>query len=247
MTRSLLTRAISTLGSLSLSVAFAATSLPAQSVTLPEGTIQVPGGTGTWIDAPASLPPGTRMLLLEGHPGTAGFFTTRLRLSAGARLQPHWHPADERVTIVSGLVRVGFGDRFDEKTMATFGPGSVYLNPAKSHHYVWVVEPTEMQLTGMGPWELHLLGSATREGGVTAADRIDLDTIATAVAQRSARGTTRRTGVDQWRLGRRRGHLGCFSARMCSSSGMDERANRRRESAPSAGWRDDRTHKGPKA
>jgi hypothetical protein len=39
--------------------------------------------------------------------------------------------------------------------MASFGPGSFYLNPAKSHHYVWIVEDTEMQLTGMGPWELH--------------------------------------------------------------------------------------------
>jgi hypothetical protein len=134
-----------------------ATTLPAQSGLLPEGTIQVPGGIGTWIDAPASLPAGTRMLLLEGHPGREGFFTMRLRVPAGARLQPHWHPGDERVTVLSGLVRVGFGDRFDESTMATFGPGSFYLNPARSHHYVWVVEETEMQLTGGGPWELHML------------------------------------------------------------------------------------------
>jgi hypothetical protein len=43
--------------------------------------------------------------------------------------------------------------------MATFGPGSFYVNPARSRHYVWVVEDTEMQLTGMGPWELHVLAS----------------------------------------------------------------------------------------
>lgn len=121
---------------------------------LPEGAIQVPAGTGTWVDGPL---PGTRMLVLENHPTKEGLFTMRLKLPAGTRLQPHWHPRDERVTILSGLVRVGFGDRFDETTMATFGPGSFYVNPAKSHHYVWIVEETEMQLTGVGPWQLHML------------------------------------------------------------------------------------------
>jgi quercetin dioxygenase-like cupin family protein len=129
----------------------------AQKVALPPGTIQVPGGTGTWVDAPPSLPAGTKMLVLEGHPAEQGFFTMRLRVPAGARLQPHWHPREERVTILSGLARVGFGDTFDESVMTTFGPGSFYVNPPKSHHYVWIVEPTEMQLTGTGPWELHLL------------------------------------------------------------------------------------------
>jgi quercetin dioxygenase-like cupin family protein len=95
------------------------------------------------------------MMLLEGNPAEKGFFTMRVRILAGARLQPHWHPREERVTILSGLARVGFGETFDEARMASFGPGSFYLNPAKSHHYVWIVEDTEMQLTGMGPWELH--------------------------------------------------------------------------------------------
>ena len=129
----------------------------AQQPSLPAGTIQVPAGTGTWIDAPPTLPAGTRMMLLEGHPREKGFFTMRLRLPAGSRIQPHWHPSEERVTILSGLARVGFGDTFDEQRMESFGPGSFYLNPAKSHHYVWIVEETEMQLTGAGPWELHPL------------------------------------------------------------------------------------------
>jgi quercetin dioxygenase-like cupin family protein len=129
----------------------------AQTGALPAGTIQVPGGTGTWGPAPPTLPAGTQMLRLEGNPAEKGVFTMRLRLPAGARLQPHWHPREERVTILSGLARVGFGDSFDESTMATFGPGSFYLNPPKSHHYVWIVEETEMQLTGTGPWELHLI------------------------------------------------------------------------------------------
>jgi quercetin dioxygenase-like cupin family protein len=124
---------------------------------LPEGAIQAPGGAGDWIENVPSLPSGTTMLLLEGSPFDEGMFTMRLRLPAGTRMPPHWHPRDERVTILAGLARVGFGDRFDEKAMTSFGPGSFYLNPANANHFVWIVEDTEMQLTGMGPWELHLL------------------------------------------------------------------------------------------
>jgi quercetin dioxygenase-like cupin family protein len=129
----------------------------AETSALPEGAIQFPAGRGEWVDGPASLPAGTRMLLLEGHPAQEGFFTMRLRLPAGARIQPHWHPSEERVTILSGVARVGFGDTFDESAMRTFETGSFYVNPPKSHHYVWIVEETEMQLTGTGPWRLHML------------------------------------------------------------------------------------------
>lgn len=121
---------------------------------LPPGAIQIQGDSAAWIDAPPSLPAGTRMMLLEGDPRSEGLFTMRLRLPAGARLQPHTHAQDERVTIFSGLVRVGFGDAFDEARMTSFGPGSFYINPAGSRHYVWVVEETVMQLTGLGPWEI---------------------------------------------------------------------------------------------
>jgi quercetin dioxygenase-like cupin family protein len=133
----------------------ASPSEPSQPAALPPGTIQVPAGTGTWGPPPPSAPSDAKMMLLEGNPAEKGFFTMRVRILAGARLQPHWHPREERVTILSGLARVGFGETFDEARMASFGPGSFYLNPAKSHHYVWIVEDTEMQLTGMGPWELH--------------------------------------------------------------------------------------------
>jgi quercetin dioxygenase-like cupin family protein len=137
--------------------------LAKHSAALPEGTIQVPGGTGTWLDGPPTLPKGTKMMLLEGHPAKEGFFTMRLRLPAGTRIEPHWHPRDERVTILSGLAKVGFGDTFDESTMASFGPGSFYLNPPKSHHYVLIATETEMQLSGVGPWQLHPLHDRTRK------------------------------------------------------------------------------------
>ncbi|MGI9181436.1 MAG: cupin domain-containing protein [Longimicrobiaceae bacterium] len=132
--------------------------LHAQSATpraLPAGAIQVRGDSAAWTAGPPTLPAGTQMMLLEGDPRSDGIFTLRIKLPAGARLQPHWHPQHERVTVLSGLARVGFGEEFDELRMTSFGPGSFYVNPPRSNHYVWIVEETVMQLTGVGSWELH--------------------------------------------------------------------------------------------
>lgn len=81
---------------------------------LPAGAIQAPAEKLTWAEAPPSLPAGTRIMLLEGNPQKEGLFTMRLKVPAGTRLQPHWHPRAERVTVLSGLVKVGFGDEFEE-------------------------------------------------------------------------------------------------------------------------------------
>jgi quercetin dioxygenase-like cupin family protein len=126
-------------------------------IDLPPGTIQIPVGTGTWNAAAASLPPGTQIMVPEGDPSREGMFTIRLKMPAGASLAPHWHPRDERVTVLSGEVLVGFGDHVDKDAMARFTAGGFYVNPANSHHYVQAAAESVLQLTGIGPWEVHFL------------------------------------------------------------------------------------------
>jgi quercetin dioxygenase-like cupin family protein len=104
------------------------------------------------------MPAGTKLMVLEGNPAAEGFFTVRLKIPAGTVLPPHWHPRHERVTVLSGSIRVGFGDVIAEPATTTFKAGSFYVNPPESHHYVIFPEETVMQLTGVGPWELHLVG-----------------------------------------------------------------------------------------
>lgn len=94
---------------------------------------------------------------LEGDPRQEAIFTIRLKVPAGTRLAPHWHPRDERITVLSGVVRVGFGDVYDEDAMAVLPAGSFYVNPAHLHHYVSIEEDAVLQLTAQGPWELHYL------------------------------------------------------------------------------------------
>ncbi len=123
----------------------------------PPGAIQQLADSIAWHAAGPNLPPGTQAAVLEGDPKKEGLFTMRLRIPAGTRLAPHWHPRDERVTVLEGTVMVGFGDVADETSGSRFTKGSFYVNPAKSHHYVWFPEASVIQITAIGPWELHYL------------------------------------------------------------------------------------------
>src|SRR5690349_18637105 len=100
-----------------------------------------------WRDAPPSMPAGTKIMDLDGKPAAEGVLTMRLKIPAGTVLPPHWHPRHERVTVLSGSIRVGFGDVVDESATTTFNAGSFYVNPPDSRHYVIFPEETVMQMT----------------------------------------------------------------------------------------------------
>lgn len=121
---------------------------------LPEGALQWAGDEIRWSDPPPALPAGTRVAVLEGSPSAAAMFTMRLRVPAGAIIRPHWHPREERVTILSGELMLGFGDTVDETTARTLRAGSFYVNPPKVNHYLIFKRESVIQLTGMGPWQL---------------------------------------------------------------------------------------------
>jgi len=108
-----------------------------------------------WKAGPPSLPPGSQVAVLEGDPKGEGLFTMRVKLPAGARLAPHWHPRPERVTVLSGAIGIGYGDHFDQTQLQVFRAGSYYLTPPAMHHFAASVEETVVQITTMGPWELH--------------------------------------------------------------------------------------------
>lgn len=107
-----------------------------------------------WIEGPPAIK-GSRMTVLEGNPKEAGaIYTLRVSVPAGTKLAPHHHPQDERVTVLEGSVNVGFGDVADEAKGTRFAAGDFYVNPAGAHHYVWFDEPTVLQMTGIGPWDV---------------------------------------------------------------------------------------------
>src|SRR5438876_6386156 len=49
--------------------------------------------------------------VVEGDPSQAGApFTLRIKLAAGTRVPPHWHPTDEHITVLQGRFGLGMGD-----------------------------------------------------------------------------------------------------------------------------------------
>jgi uncharacterized RmlC-like cupin family protein len=83
----------------------------------------------------------------------------RLQLPAGARLNPHTHPADERATVLSGSLHVAFGEKFDATKGQVLSAGAFYLNPTPMPHFVWTDEGCVLQVTGIGPWGLNYVDS----------------------------------------------------------------------------------------
>src|SRR2546423_2332711 len=60
-----------------------------------------------WGDAPASLPAGAKMAVLDGDPGKVGSFTIWLKAPAGYKVPPHTHQTTERGTGICGNGRLG--------------------------------------------------------------------------------------------------------------------------------------------
>lgn len=113
-----------------------------------------------WKPAPPSLRPGAQVAILEGDPARKGFFTMRGRFPANYRIAPHWHPNYERVTIISGTLYLGSGDTVDEKNATPLTAGSYSTMPPGMRHFAFTKEPTEIQVTTMGPWAINYVNPA---------------------------------------------------------------------------------------
>jgi hypothetical protein len=109
-----------------------------------------------YVAAPPSLSPGAQLAVLEGDPAaSSGDYTVRLKMPAGFKIAPHWHPKRENVTVLSGNLRVGMGDAFQESKMMDFGAGSfAYLDP-EMHHYAMAGTDTVIQIHGMSPLQIN--------------------------------------------------------------------------------------------
>ncbi|MGA9352133.1 MAG: cupin domain-containing protein [Terriglobales bacterium] len=114
-----------------------------------------------WGPAPPFVAPGAKLAVLEGNPmGTSGDYTIRLKMPAGYKIAPHWHPLRENVTVISGEFKVGMGDKFDAAKMMTFPAGSfAYLDP-DMHHYAMAATAAIVQVHGMAPLQFNYVNPA---------------------------------------------------------------------------------------
>ncbi len=92
--------------------------------------------------------------LVDGDPSQAGApFTLRIKLAAGTRVPPHWHPTDEHITVLQGRFGLGMGDRYDEASLQELPSGSYASMPKGMSHFALATGDTIVQVHGIGPFK----------------------------------------------------------------------------------------------
>ena len=107
-----------------------------------------------WGAAPPAFSPGAQMAVVDGDPTKSGPFVIRAKFPAGFKVMPHFHPTDEHVTVISGTLAAGMGEKWDDAAMKTFTAGGYARMPQNSPHYVLAKEETILQVHGTGPFTL---------------------------------------------------------------------------------------------
>lgn len=107
-----------------------------------------------WSDVP-SVPPGAKLVVIEGPMSEAVPFTARLKFPANYELPAHWHPAIEHVTVISGTFNMGTGDKLDRSKTKPLPAGAMAIMPVGTRHFAWTGEETVVQIHGVGPWGIN--------------------------------------------------------------------------------------------
>jgi quercetin dioxygenase-like cupin family protein len=113
-----------------------------------------------WVDAPPGLPPGGKMAVLAGDPTKEGPFTVRMQAPAGYKIPPHTHPTAEHVTVISGALHLGMGDKFDETAGHELAVGGFAVMPAGMKHFAWAPGGSIVQIHGQGPFAINYINPA---------------------------------------------------------------------------------------
>ncbi|MBI3288257.1 MAG: cupin domain-containing protein [Elusimicrobia bacterium] len=105
-----------------------------------------------WKPGPASLPPGAQVAMLEGDLSKPGYFAVRLKLPAGYKVPAHFHPVQERVTVIEGSFYLGRGEKFDEASLTEYPAGAYISMPKGMRHFAMAKGECIIQLSTIGPW-----------------------------------------------------------------------------------------------
>lgn len=114
-----------------------------------------------WGPAPGFLPAGAEMALLDGDPASKGQLTLRLRFPADYEIPAHWHPTQENVTVLSGTLYAGLGDKLDRDRSVALEPGGYMAIPANKNHFVWTKDEVVVQVDMIGPFAIHYVDPTT--------------------------------------------------------------------------------------
>ncbi|WP_166257634.1 cupin domain-containing protein [Marinobacter salicampi] len=99
-----------------------------------------------------------KIAVIEGDLSEEAPFTFRLKLPADYTLDPHIHPAYERVTVLQGTLNFGHGKAFDKDETQELTTGSLaVMAPGEPMFGYTGDEETIIQLHGTGPWGIEYI------------------------------------------------------------------------------------------
>src|SRR5262249_61125908 len=131
-----------------LSLSVSAAGPPAKS---PPETVAITPKEIVW-KAPAAMP-GPVPAVSYRDPTKSGPYVLRVKLPAGLKLMPHFHPDEWRTGVVlSGTYYFGIGEQWDEIKLRPYSAGTFFSEPKGTPHFVWAKDgEVIVQFTAMGP------------------------------------------------------------------------------------------------
>lgn len=105
-----------------------------------------------WAAAPNYLPRGAQIAALHGSMERSGLFVVQIKFPPNYRIPAHRHSADEHITVLSGSVQIGIGEKEDGPGLRNIDAGGYALMPANEVHYLRTSGDAVVQRTAVGPF-----------------------------------------------------------------------------------------------
>jgi len=94
----------------------------------------------------------------------AGLYVITALYPAGLKSRPHAHPDQRIMTVISGTLYAGTGERFDENNVQVLKPGGILIIPPNTLHWGWARDgDVVVQEVGIGPTGTQSPASATSQ------------------------------------------------------------------------------------
>ncbi len=118
-----------------------------------------------WNERAIVWPPadtdGTKFAFLEGRNDVLGRSFSYAYFIPAGHWEHHWHSGEVRVFVMSGALRVSYGDELDSASARTYPTGAFLYVPAGKPHTMGADVNTIIIGIATGPWKTHYEHAAT--------------------------------------------------------------------------------------
>jgi quercetin dioxygenase-like cupin family protein len=80
----------------------------------------------------------------------------RFQFPAGYEIPTHSHPTNEYITVISGKLRMAFGEKAGASGAQPFVAGAFMSLPAGAWHHLWADDASVLELHSTGPFAIKL-------------------------------------------------------------------------------------------